>query len=279
MSKDLLPENVSLSNIHTLETDTAEAVTSQNISKTQILLAKEKKLREESQKIYQENKVTKTKSSFAMGVLIVVLLAASAGVFYYFYQRSQKPPVVIDNSKDSELVAYDSVKEINFSPEGFGDAAAISAKLYNSAIPDASGVTFFKTSPALKELLLIIATVPGEFFRSIQEKTFFGGVPSGNFIILNVDSYSRAYAGLLEWELSMVSSLIPFFGMGFDDTLATARFEDQVISNKDTRMAVDETGDILFLYGFYNPTTIIFAKNPEVFREVSDMLLRRDLAI
>ena len=265
MDKIKLPDNISLENIHTLETDTAEAITKNNISKVEIFAAQEKKHEEEA--IVEEKKVTsfQYKNIVLMLVGIVVLLGISYGIFVFFTKQSQKIPVPVATNPQTEIISYDSVKEINFiNPDKLAsDVSTISTK---------GGVTFFKLNMSVKTLLLTLSSsLPRDFFRSIQDKCFFGSIDGSNFVILTVDSYESSYAGMLAWEPLMKNDLLPIFGIS--SSINLLKFEDRVVANKDTRVALDVDGNTLFVYGFYNPQTIILARNTDAFKAVLNKLL------
>jgi len=269
MEKIKLPDNISLENIHTLESDTAEAISKNNISKADIFAAQEKKHEEES--IVEEKKVvlSQYKNILLMFLGIVVLLGVSYGVFVFFTKQSKQIPIPVATNTQTEIISYDFVKEINFlNPSKLTtDAVATSTK---------GGVTFFKLNTSIKDLLLALSpSLPRDFYRAIQDRGFWGSLDGSNFFILTVDSYERSYAGLLAWEPLLKNDLFPIFGISSSNNLS--RFEDRVVANKDTRVALDAEGNTLFVYGFYNPETIIFARNSETFKAVSNRLLLRHL--
>lgn len=269
MDKIKLPDNISLENIHTLESDTAEAINKNNISKADIFAAQEKKHEEES--VVEEKKVafSQYKSIFLMFLGIVVLLGISYGVFVFFTKQSKQIPIPVATNTQTEIISYDFVKEVNFlNPSKLTtDAIATSTK---------GGVTFFKLSISMKDLLLTLSpSLPRDFYRAVQDKGFWGSLDGSNFFILTIDSYERSYAGMLTWEPLMKTDIFPLFGISSSSNLS--RFEDRVVANKDTRVALDTQGNTLFVYGFYNPQTIIFARNSETFKAVSNRLLLRHL--
>ncbi|MFA6297034.1 MAG: hypothetical protein WC629_00520, partial [Candidatus Paceibacterota bacterium] len=157
MDKIKLPDDVSLENIHTLETDTAEAITKNNISKAEIFAAQEKKTKEVSE--IEEKKTTsfEYKNIFLMGLGVIILLGVSYGVFVFFTKQSQEVPIPVATNPSVEIISYDYVKAINFlNPEQlFADAVATSSK---------SGVTFFKLNVSIKSLLLSLSySLPQDF--------------------------------------------------------------------------------------------------------------------
>ena len=98
------------------------------------------------------------------------------------------------------------------------------------------------------------------------------------FLILKPTFYENAFAGMLTWEKYMHGDLSPFFGIaskntdsehvGTSTTVRKNSFEDSVIENKDTRIMVDQNGNITLLYSFVDRNTLIIANSREVFLEI-----------
>jgi hypothetical protein len=128
----------------------------------------------------------------------------------------------------------------------------------------------------MKQILATLSpSIPDQLVRSLDTKEFFGTVSSGQFIILKVDSYDYAYAGMLSWETTMNQDLLPLFSDSPASTLS--HFEDRIVTNKDARAALDQNGNTLFIYGFYDNNTLVFAKNENTFSQVQQILLRQNL--
>lgn len=296
MSDDMLPKDVApLQPIHTLQTDLAEALSSKHVSKVGII-AEQEKVRAKEKEREEDNSPDPTiiptsyllRNALITLVSIVVVVASGYGIFTIAQKRSTQFPVPIEITPEAkEIISFNSKKEINFSSEELFDREKLSNKLINEAIPEAvDGVTFFKINTSIKNLLSILSpSIPSAYQRTLIDKSFYGGSAQGNFFIISYDSYEQAYAGQLEWEGQIGNSITPLFG-GVSTTTSVSgatfstigvRFEDRVVSNKDIRVAVDEKGKTLFVYGFSVENMIIFARNEDVFRTINEMLLRRNL--
>ena len=131
------------------------------------------------------------------------------------------------------------------------------------------------------------------------------------FFILSVASYSNTFSGMLKWEPLMprdLSELFPPFSAPSvsttTSTVATttpivasttqkvatttpktasttiskntptiiAGFRDEVVSNHDVRVYRDSAGRTIFLYGYWNQTTLIIARSPSAFTEILNRL-------
>lgn len=110
------------------------------------------------------------------------------------------------------------------------------------------------------------------------------------FFILGVSSYSNTFAGMLSWETLMprdFAALYPPYPspvqtVGTTSTQATSTlpviapqtngFRDEVVSNHDVRVYRDENGKSVVLYGYWNQTTLIIARDPAAFTEIAERL-------
>jgi hypothetical protein len=127
---------------------------------------------------------------------------------------------------------------------------------------------------------VISPKISGSFGRTIREIAF-GGAAQDPFIIMKVNSFDIAFAGMLEWEQTMSSDLSPFFGdpvvITFDPSARTdtqvreAFFKDMIASNKNARLLLDQNGSDRIIYTFVDQNTILITKN----KETLDVLLPR----
>jgi hypothetical protein len=137
-----------------------------------------------------------------------------------------------------------------------------------------------RPASAEETLSVISPKISGSFGRTIREIAF-GGAAQDPFIIMKVNSFDIAFAGMLEWEQTMSSDLSPFFGdpvvITFDPSARTdtqvreAFFKDMIASNKNARLLLDQNGSDRIIYTFVDQNTILITKN----KETLDVLLPR----
>jgi hypothetical protein len=137
-----------------------------------------------------------------------------------------------------------------------------------------------RPASAEETLGVISPKISGSFGRTIREIAF-GGAAQDPFIIMKVNSFDIAFAGMLEWEQTMSSDLSPFFGdpvvITFDPSARTdtqvreAFFKDMIASNKNARLLLDQNGSDRIIYTFVDQNTILITKN----KETLDVLLPR----
>ena len=114
-----------------------------------------------------------------------------------------------------------------------------------------------------------------------------GGVQSP-FFILSVSSYSDTFSGMLTWEPMMRRDLITLFPpypvTSAASTTATSTppvsppalsamaFTDSTVANHDVRIYNDTQGRSIILYGYWNQTTLVIARDPASFTEIVQRL-------
>ena len=105
-----------------------------------------------------------------------------------------------------------------------------------------------------------------------------GGVRSP-FFILSVASYGDTFSGMLSWEPLMPRDLAPLFPpypTTASSTAATSTpavaFRDEVVNNHDVRMYNDAAGRSILLYGYWNQTTLVIARDSASFTELLNRL-------
>lgn len=117
-----------------------------------------------------------------------------------------------------------------------------------------------------------------------------GGMQSV-FFILSVSSYGDTFAGMLSWEPMMprdLAALFPSYAEGYGGQArmsttttsiktatstpkvsAPVAFRDEVVANHDVRVYRDAVDRSVLLYGYWNQTTLIIARDPEAFTEIA----------
>lgn len=117
-----------------------------------------------------------------------------------------------------------------------------------------------------------------------------GGTSQSPFFILSVTSYSSTFSGMLSWEPSMPNDLAGLFPtyaensvMQTASTTATTTipspskkvaigFRDEVVDNHDIRIYRDAAGRSIILYGYWNQTTLVIARDPSSFDKIINRL-------
>ncbi len=125
------------------------------------------------------------------------------------------------------------------------------------------------------------ASPPDELIRALSDDFFFGihtVDENAPLFVIPVQSYERAFAGMLEWEQTMNADLAPMFAavpmqtVGPDGLLVERVFTDAVIQNYDVRVLRDESGTVQLYYSFPTRNILIIAESQYSFPELLSRL-------
>lgn len=147
-------------------------------------------------------------------------------------------------------------------------------------------------------------SAPDILVRNVNTDGSMAGVINVNgtgspFFILSVSSYSNTFAGMLAWETTMprsLSGLFPAYPPLSVSTTTTATttmlalkkspqasstpqsatvvpmqqlsFLDEVVDNHDVRVYHDGAGRSVLLYGYWNQSTLVIARDPAAFTAI-----------
>ena len=131
---------------------------------------------------------------------------------------------------------------------------------------------------------------PGVLVRNLAPAGSMAGVTTVSgvaspFFILPVTSYADTFAGMLDWEPTMLASmqlLYPPYPVAATASSTTATssasaasapdpvgtFTDKIVANHNTREYKDASGRTILLYGYWNQSTLLIARNEAVFTEI-----------
>lgn len=132
---------------------------------------------------------------------------------------------------------------------------------------------------------------PGALLRNINNAQSMAGIAEvggieNPFFILSVSSFGDTFAAMLQWEQRMPRDLIklfpPYPAASVATTTATttapiglstvsvgvAGFFDVTIANHDVRVYRDAASRDILLYGYWNRTTLIIARDAAAFTEI-----------
>lgn len=138
---------------------------------------------------------------------------------------------------------------------------------------------------------------PNTLIRNVNADRSMAGIVSAGgsqspFFVLSVSSYGDTFAGMLSWESTMVrdmSALFPPLPADTVDQTASSTpsvttttaipaltqamsFRDEVVNNHDVRIYRDANSRSILLYGYWNKSTLVIARDPAAFTEITDRL-------
>lgn len=217
------------------------------------------------------------------GALLLILGIVGSYIAYSRYLENAEPVILVPEV--SAPIFVDEKEKISATdPKSL--MLAIKQSLTRSLAPNT--VRFLYTDSATTTDKSIFSALqlpaPGALLRNINASRSMAGIVSAGgdhnpFFILSVASYSDTFAGMLSWEPTMardLSDLFPSYPQTLvgTTTIATSTpvsipaFRDEVVSNHDTRVYRDSEGRSILLYGYWNKTTLVIARDQAEFMEI-----------
>ncbi|HVB20309.1 MAG TPA: hypothetical protein VNF51_03490 [Candidatus Paceibacterota bacterium] len=222
-------------------------------------------------------------------MLLIIGVASVYGAHMYYAQTTA--PVALPPSISAPIFVDDR--------EGiWGSGDVLMQMIKNSvATPIATGSVrlLYMASSTNSVFSNLSLPAPDILLRNIQTSGSMAGVVDvggvqSPFFILSVTSYSDTFSGMLSWEPMMRRDLItifPPYPVSTATTTATTTttiapapafpapltaFTDDTVANHDVRVYRDSEGRSIILYGYWNPTTLVIARDPASFTEIIQRL-------
>ena len=318
--------------LETYRGDIEEAIQKKNVSIVSIAAAEAARRAIAGQAPKPEEPAKHQEESHDLGLRIaaiaggVVLLTAAAGLLAFIFLRPQANAPV-QNNLPAPFISIDQTQVISLSPNEWSRESVMAAALdarektalslgLMARLYLTQATTTAPPSIAAQTLLVTLAPeIPAELLGSLSGEHILG-VHSfdGNqaFLILDVERYEGAYAGMLAWEWSMERDLAPLFTRtprpripeeniappvdpfvllpGEATSTATSTpaatstqvvpsflrtvFIDRIVENRDARVIQNSLGDILLLWTFLDRNTIAITTNEYTLREIISRLSR-----
>jgi len=224
---------------------------------------------------------------------IALLSVSGVGIYFaYSHYLSSFIPVVVSPTSSTPIFV-DARENIS------GTGTVLMQEIKKSiTVPLASNtirlLSLTSVPPGVGMLDTLQIPAPGTLLRNVDYAGSMVGIVNTStgqsaFFILGVNSYSSTFSGMLSWEPVMQRSLGTLFPIYPTSTTVVATttaatttatttvsapslpkegFRDEVVSNHDARVYRDEQGRSILLYGYWNQTTLIIARDPAAFSEI-----------
>jgi hypothetical protein len=134
----------------------------------------------------------------------------------------------------------------------------------------------------LSEFFAAIGVEPPENLMRALGDDFFLGIhtvdKNAPIFVIKVNSYDRAFDGMLTWERTLNGDLSPLFTpvprllMGADGIQVERPYTDLVMRNYDVRALKDDEGVIQLYYSFPTRDLLVIAESPYTFTEILSRL-------
>lgn len=275
--------------IRTYQSDIAKALKDNKGSVTKIAVAEQIKKQETQEGLVKDNKTKKISLWVSLTLIIVGIMALS----FIILSSSEEEKITgeLKNLQTKEIVFSEILREINTT--GLNKeklVKSISDEIKNSdfRLDQIKNIIFTRERfneegfivksllPTRDFFTLVTDRLPPSLIRSFYRDYMFG-IHSFNgntpFIIVEIDFFDNAFAGMLRWEDFMADDMFPLFAIeGVDKSIREKKFKDLVFRNQDIRILTDAQDQILLVYSFPDRQTLIITTDIETFDEIINRL-------
>jgi len=222
---------------------------------------------------------------------VILLIAGGVGAYITYTAFLTATAPITPSLSIAAPIFVDEREQI--SGAGATLLKAIEASVAQSLAPNTVRLLFVSTTTTTGSIFSALPlSVPDILLRNVNTDGSMAGVihmgsSNSPFFILSVSSYSNTFSGMLSWEKTMprnFATLFPAYPSAIVPTVSTSSpqvtvatttvsnkqsgFRDEVVGNHDVRIYRDEAGRSIMLYGYWNQTTLVIARDPATFGEI-----------
>lgn len=266
--------------LRTLQSDLAEAVTSDHLSEAKIAIAEQE--RGPVPATFQmESKNSGGIAKIIFFIFILFMLTGGGAAGYWYWKN--KPAVIPETKVVQSLIYAETSKEINTNTSSSTDLISTINNLLAAPIIEGKtiqNIYFTKSTlrsdgkTSVKSLLTFPefqkysqSALPDDFSRFVNAYMVGlhkEGTQNSIFLALKIDLYDNVYQEFLDSENDYVRKIL-FSLNGQDITSASAKriFTDHLMKNLPTRVLSDDQGKQLMAYMFLDRSILIIAQNED----------------
>ncbi len=318
-------ENISpIKNLRTFQGDVADAIKKQNASVLTIALAEKKKqegARIETLKNTPNPASTpvakpviksppanpELKKNILMVALSIILITLGAGSVFGFYVLQKREATPITNSPQNTILGWSKKETLSINglkPEELVDAIYKKRQIEGVGVGEILFLELVQTSDSQISAQDLFTTMksraPASLIRSFGNQLMFGFFNSEGsnqpFLIIRLESFDRAFDGMLSWEKTMfedigalftrnilpVKESLPLEGNASGTRILSIgtpslQFDDEAIRNKDARILKNTQGETILLYSFLDKETLLITSDERVLQELVNKLVAQKL--
>jgi hypothetical protein len=277
----------SIKSIRTFKSDAEEAIRYKNVSAAQISLAEQnKRLAREQSSTLIEREEPKKSSTALLIMLGICGICIAGGAYYWLSVRENNPALALPQELRVEsILPYTKAETAELSNQENAiltlaqalQKGQVGDRGIYAVIPIPQGTT---TIMATTDQILKDTKAPSMLKRSLSNRYMIGTYEDGAtypFIIFKNTYFQNAFAGMLEWEKNLKADLITLIRISNPEESSTLEntipFEDNVISNIDTRVLKNAEGTIILAYAFSDKDTIVVTTSTDALKALLDKLL------
>ncbi len=268
--------------LRTFSSDMAQAVRSGEASIVKIAIAEQKK-----KQAYENFSPTSAKNKFfIIGSISLLVLGALILVYFFVFANKTTVEKVPVEEKVGTLVFANENKTFDVTDLAKDKVQTIiKNEIKNATIEEGQAINLFfiesttggkKTVRGGDFIKKIGSTAPGIFTRALTGEYMMGiykETENEPFIIFQNNNFNNTYAGLLEWESTMVDDFFIMFSIpvgGTESYILTKGFQDTTLKNIDVRQLLSNTGETVLIYGFLDEETMVLTTTESAFTELYD---------
>ena len=224
---------------------------------------------------------------------LVVLAAIVIVAFAFIFVTNEAEDVAIKNSftvAAQPIIFSDFRQEIYIAdPTKSKIERAVEKDIAQTAVPIGKlKHVYFTQDGVINPKELVTATrfisefsslVPQEFVRQLEPRFMYGyysGTFNSPFLVFKTSDFARAFSAMLRWEKDLIRELN---GLFVGDLIEYGtNFQDLVIAQLDTRVLLDQSGQVVFGYTFLqDQETLIFFESRSTLEELNTRNLRNPI--
>ncbi len=229
-------------------------------------------------------------SSILYSIIGVLLLVGGSAGAYFAYSKYiiKNKPIVLAPVVTTPIFVDEREKIADETPEGI--LQSIIKSLSRPLAQNTVRLMYTDSAKAIDNSIFsaLQFPAPSGLLRNINASFSMAGIVSVEdeqtpFFILSVTSYRDTFSKMLVWEATMVRDMNALFSFSssqsFSQNLSNSNnidivspisvvFRDEVVSNIDVRVYRDASGKSMLIYGYWNQSTLIIARNHAAFIEI-----------
>ncbi len=272
--------------LHTYASDFGDQVKATDASPTSILAAEQDS---KTTQVVAEPKKGRNNLSFILASAALVVLGTGGAVLAYIY--TDQTPVAVPGTLGEAPIFVEEREAVNGT--GAPLMQDIEQSVSRALAANAVRLLYLDDASSTASVFGALSLpAPAVLLRNINTTGSMAGVVRAGstqsaFFILSVSSYGETFAGMLSWELKMPADLAKLYPMYpadpnatstppvqkvFPTPVPTSGFRDKVVANHDTRIYKDSLDRTIMVYGYWNPQTLIIARDEIAFGAILDRL-------
>jgi len=257
----------------------AESLRKGGGSLTKMILAEREKERDQNRKSPTNPK------NLALGTLATIFVILGIGLVggtYYLVNFVQNdvarkngiivtpnPLVLFDYRAEENISTPTRSRLISASEDQIAETTIEAGALkYIYFTESVGGERSLVTAPGFMEYLR--AKAPATLYRTMRDNFMYGiysTTENSPFLMFKVDSFEVAFADMIAWEQQLGQDMGAFLGRD-NFNFSQTQFVDRDLYNRDTRLVLDQQGEIVLGYAFIDRNTLVLFNNKLALREL-----------